>query len=134
MSEAFPSAVGRLQVSKYIDQIQDELAKIAKEIGPGKSQKEIDDAQARIQILLRKQSQQIAKEIGISGNHVFLFMIGSTILTTAWASFYIKMQMEDISKSVEERLALTDMLSSLYLALENIIASSTSYAEIYGKK
>jgi hypothetical protein len=134
LSEAFPTAVGRLELKKYIDQIQDELTKIATEVGPGKTPQEIEHAQERLQTLLRKQAQQIAREMGVEGNHMFLFMVASSILSTAWASFYIKRQMNDLSRSFEERLALTDMLNSLQLALGNVITESTGYAEVYGKK
>jgi hypothetical protein len=134
LSEAFPTAVGRLELRKYIDQIQDELTKIVNDVGPGKNQEEIDKSQERLQELLRKQAQQIAKEMGVAGNHVFVFMIASAILSTAWTSFYIKRQMNDLSRSFEERLELTEMLNSLQLALGNVISEATNYAEVYGKK
>ena len=134
MSEAFPNAVGRLELKKYIDQIQDELTSIVTEVGPGKTADEVERTRERLQGLIRKQSNQIAKEIGLAGNHVLVFMISSTIVTAAWASFYIKRQMNDLTKSFEERLALTDMLNSLQLALGNVIEAGTNYAEVYGKK
>jgi hypothetical protein len=134
MSEALPKAVDRLDVKKYIDQMQDELKKIAREVGPGRTPLEVEEAQTRFQTLLREQSQEIAKELGLTGNHIFVFMIASTLLTTAWTSFYIRTQMDDISKPFEERIRLTDMLNSLELALGNVISAGTKCAEAYGKK
>ncbi len=134
MSEAFPIAVGKLDLRKYIDQIQEELKNIVREIGPGKTQQEVEASQARLQTLLRRQAQQIATELGLSGNHIFVFMVASTILSAAWVSFTVKRQIDDISKPFEERITLTDMLNSLELAMGNVISASTSYAEVYGKK
>jgi hypothetical protein len=134
MSEALPKAVDRLDVKKYIDQMQAELKKIAREVGPGKTPEEVEEAQTRFQSLLREQSQEIAKELGLTGNHIFVFMVASTLLTTAWTSFYIRTQMDDISKPFEERIILTDMLNSLELALGNAISAGTKCAEMYGKK
>jgi hypothetical protein len=134
MSEALPKAVDRLDAKKYIDQMQDELKKIARDVGSGRTPEEVEKAQTRLQNLLRKQSQEIAKELGLTGNHIFVFMIASTLLTTAWTSFYIRTQMDDISKPFEERIRLTDMLNSLELALGNVISAGTRYAEVYGKK
>jgi len=134
MSQAFPNAVGGLDVKKYIDEIQDELKKILESVGPGKTPKEIEETQVRLQALLRKQSQQIAKDLALRGNHVFLFMTASAIITTAWAAFYIRRQMDDMERPFEERITLTDLLNSLQIAMGNVIQAGTSYAEIYGKK
>jgi hypothetical protein len=134
MSEALPKAVDRLDVKKYIDEMQDELKKIAQDVGSGRTPQEVEEAQTKLQSLLRKQSQKMVKELGLTGNHIFVFMIASTLLTTAWTSFYIRRQMDDISKPFEERIKLTDMLNSMELALGNVISASTRYAEVYGKK
>ncbi len=133
MSEAFQAAVSRLDVKKYIDQIEEELKKARAEVGPGRTQQEIEATQTRLQGLIRKQALDVVREIGLSGNHVFVFMAASTILTTAWLSFAIRSETLDLKKSPEERIALTDMLDALDLALQNVISAGTNYADLIRK-
>lgn len=134
MSEAFPNAVGRVDIRKYVDQLEEELKKILVEVGSGKTRLEVEATQTRIQALLQRQASEIAKEMSLTGNHVLVFMTSLTVLTTAWVSFSIKRQTEDLSKPFEERLAMTEMLNALQLTLGNVISAGASYAELYGKK
>ncbi len=133
MSEAFPSVVAKVDIRKYIDQMEEEMSNIAVEAGPGKTPQEVEAAQTRIQALLRKQSQELSKELGVSGSHVLVFMLSSTILTTAWLSFAIKRETLDMSKPFDRRITLTDMLNSLDLAIANIIAAGSNYADMSKK-
>jgi hypothetical protein len=133
MSESFPAAVGRVSYGKYIDQIQEELQKILSEVGPGRTSQEVEATQSRLQELIRKQSKELAKEIGFSGNHVLVFMKTTALIATAWVSFALRRETSDLSKSPEDRLALLEMLESLNLALQRVIESSTRHADMVHK-
>ncbi len=133
MSEAFPAAVGRVDYRKYIDELEAEINRIISDVGPGKTPEQIEVSQSRIQELIRKQVKQLAKELGLAGNHILVFMAASTILTTAWIAFALRRETSDLSKSPEDRLALTDMLNAFDLALANVIASASNYADLAKK-
>ncbi len=133
MSESFPSAVSRVDIRKYIAQIEEELNKILTEVGPGKTPQAIETTQTRLQGLIRKLAQSLSKEMGLAGSHVLVFMTASTILTTAWVSYAIRRETLDLSKSFEDRLTLTEMLNSLELALANLITAGTNYADLSKK-
>jgi hypothetical protein len=133
MSESFPAAVGRASYGKFIDQIQEELVKILSEVGPGRTSQEVEATQTRLQELIRKQSKELAKEIGFSGNHVLVFMTTTAIIATAWVSFALRRETSDLSKSPEDRLALLEMLESLNLALQRVIEASTRHADMVHK-
>jgi len=133
MSESFPAAVGRAKFGKYIDEIQEELNKILSEVGPGRTPKEVETTQMRLQALIRKQAKEIAKEVGFSGSHVLVFMIATAIISTAWISFALRRETSDLTKSPEERLVLLEMLDSMNLALERVIEASTRHADMVRK-
>ncbi len=130
MSESFPTAVGRVEYKKYIDEMDAELKKILSEVGPGRTPEQIEMTQTRLQTVLRKQVKSLAKELGLSGNHVLVFLATSTILTTAWISFALRKETSDLTKSPEDRLALTDMLNAFDIALANVIAAGSNYADL----
>jgi hypothetical protein len=129
MSEAFPAAVARVDYRKYIDELESEIKRIVSDVGPGKTPEQIEVTQSRIQELIRSQVKQLARELGLSGNHILVFMAASTILTTAWMAYALRRETSDLSKSPEDRLALTDMLTALDLALANVIAAASNYAD-----
>lgn len=133
MSEGFPAVVSRVDMKKYIDQIEEELKRVLAEVGVGKTPQEIETTRTRLQALIRKQTQSIAKEIGLTGSHVIVFMMASTIITSGWVAFALKRETLDLSKPPEDRLTLTDMLNSLELALANVISASSNYADISKK-
>jgi hypothetical protein len=133
MSESFPAAVGRVNYGKYIDQLQDEIKKAVAEAGPGRTPKEFDAVEMRVQETVRKQSKDIAKELGLSGSHMLVFMTTMALVSTAWVSFMLRRETSDLSKSPEDRLALIEMLESLNIALRNVIDAASTYADV-GKK
>ena len=131
MSESFESVLERVNYAKYIDEIQAEARKAVEEIGPGRTPGEVEAIQERLQTLFRKQSAQLAKEVGLAGNQMVVFMTALSVLTTAWVSFALKRGTNDLSKSPEDRLAAIEMFDALGLALGNVIQSAGSYAERY---
>jgi len=127
---SFPAAVEKINYGRYIDQIRDELKSAFAEIGPGKTPKEVEATQQRLQELMRKQSMDLAKELGISGNHVLVFMTANAIISTAWISFALKKETSDLSKSPEDRLEMLEMLDALGTALTNVVAKAGNYADM----
>lgn len=101
MSDAFDVSLGKVDLQKYVDQLQDELTKILKEVGPGKTEEEAEAGKKRLEDLLRKQAVSLAKETGVRGNFAFVFMLMSSVLTTAFTSFTIRRIMNDMSKPFE---------------------------------
>ncbi|MGD1054678.1 MAG: hypothetical protein ABR867_01160 [Nitrososphaerales archaeon] len=134
MSDAFDVSLGKVSLLKYVDELQDELSVILKEVGPGKTEAEMEEGKKRIEDLLRKQAASLAKETGVTGNYAFTFMLMSSILMTAWTSFTIKRTMIDTTRPFEERLRLEELLSSLPLALSAVISKSAEHADMYSKK
>jgi len=131
MSESFQSALRKVNYGKYIEQIQEELKKAVANAGPGKSLQQAEAVQMKVQELIRRQSRELAKEVGFVGNNVMVFMTATAILATAWVSFMLRKETSDLSKSPEDRLATIEVLDALDLALGNVIASAINYADTY---
>lgn len=134
MSDAFDVSISKVDLSKYLDELQDELSRIVKDVGPGKTEGEVEAGKKRIEDLLRRQTVRLAKETGVSGNYTFVFSLMTSILTTAMTAFTIKRGLNDPTRPFEERLRLEELLSSLPLALASVAARSAEYGDIYKKK
>jgi hypothetical protein len=134
LSDAFDVSLGKVDLSKYVDELQDELLRIVKEVGPGKTEAEMETGKKRIEELLGRQAASLAKETGVVGNYAFTFMLMSSILMTAWTSFTIKRTMLDTTRPFEERLRLEELLTNLPVALSEVISRSAEHADMYGKK
>ena len=134
LSETFDAALNRVDLNKYIDEIEVELGKISKDVGPGRTDAEIEAGKKRIEDLIRRQAAVLAKETGTGGNYVFVHMLMSSVLTTAWASFATKRGILDLQRPFEDRLRLEELLGSLGLALSAVISKSAEHADMYGKK
>ncbi len=131
MSESFELALSKVNYGKYIDEIQAELNKARVEVGTGKTPQEVEAIQERLQALFRRQSRQLAKEVGFLGNHVMVFMTATSILATAWLGFALRRETSDLSKSPEDRLTTIQMYDALDIALGNVIKAASSYADTY---
>lgn len=132
MSESFQSRLGKVDYGKYIDQIQDELKRAIADIGPGRTQGEVEAIQARLQERIRRQSLELTKEVSFLGNQAFVFMLSNSIISTAWVAFTLKRETSDLSTSPEERLALMEMFDALANALADVIQEGSNYADRYG--
>jgi hypothetical protein len=130
MSSSFTAAVEKVNYGRYIDQVQEELKRALAEVGPGKTPEQVESIQMRLQELMRKQSMELAQELGISGNHVLVFMASTAIISTACLSFALKKETSDLSKSPEDRLELMEMLDALGTALSNVIAKAGNHADM----
>ena len=131
MSETFQSALSKVDLGKYIDQIQEELRRAIADIGPGKTPGEVEAIQARIQELIRRQSMELAKEVGFHGNQAMALMLSSSIISTAWVAFSLRREASDLSKSPEDRLVILEMLDSLANALADVVQEGDSHADRY---
>ena len=131
VSESFQAALARVDLSKYIDQIQEELRRAIADIGPGRTRGEVEAIQARVQELIRRQSQELAKEVGFLGNQAMVFMLSNSIISTAWVAFSLRREASDLSKSPEDRLGVLEMLDSLSSALADVIQQGTNYGDRY---
>lgn len=134
LSETFDTALKRVDLNKYIDEIEEELRKVSKDVGPGRTDAEIEAGKKRIEDLIGKQATALGKETGTGGNYVFVHMLMTSVLTTAWASFAIKRGMLDLQRPFEDRLRLEELLGSLGVALSGVISKSAEHADMFGKK
>ena len=134
MSDTLDVSLGKVNLSKYVNELQDELSKILKEVGPGKTEAEKEVGKRRLEDLLRKQAASLATETGVTGDYRLVFMLMSSVLMTAWSCFTIKRTMIDTTRSFEERLRLEELLSSLPVVLSGVVTRSSEYADMYGKK
>jgi hypothetical protein len=132
VSESFQTVLARVDLGKYIDQIQGELKRAIADIGPGRTPGEVEAIQARMQELIRRQSMDLAKELGMLGNKALVFMLANSILTTAWVAFTLRRETSDLSKSPEDRLATIEMSDALAHALAEVIQEGNDYADRYG--
>lgn len=130
MSESFQSALRKVDYGKYIDQIQDELRRAVADIGPGKTPGEVEAIQARLQERIRKQSMELAREVGFLGNQVMVFMLSNMIISTAWVAFALRRETSDLTKSPEDRLALLEMFDALANVLADVIREGTEHAGV----
>ena len=131
MSESFQAALARVDLGKYIDQVQNELRRAIADIGPGRTPGEVEAIQARIQELIRRQSMELAREVGFLGNQSMVFMLSNSIISTAWVAFSLRREASDLSKSPEDRLAVIQMLDSLSSAMADLIQVGSDYADRY---
>jgi hypothetical protein len=134
LSDSFDVSLSKVNLSKYLDELQEEIARVLKDVGPGKSEGEIEAGKKRIEDVLRRQAVRLAKETGVAGNYVFIYSLMSSVLTTALTAFTIKRGLYDTTRSFEERLRLEELLSSLPLALATVVSKSAEHADMYGKK
>jgi len=134
LSEALDTALNKVNLYKYVEQIEDELGKVVKTAGQPKTAEEAEAGKRRLQDLIRKQADSLSAETGVRGNPIFVFMLMSSILTAAWTGFAIKRGMIDMSRPFEERLRLEELLSSLGLVLSDVVSKSAEQADMYGKK
>jgi len=134
LSDTFDASLGKVNLSKYVNELQDELSKILKEVGPGKTEADKEVGRKRLEDLLRKQAASLAAETGVTGDYRLVFMLMSSVLMTAWSCFTIKRTMIDTTRPFEERLRLEELLSSLPVVLSEIVARSSEHADMYGKK
>jgi len=134
LSEALDNALKRVNLYHYVEQIEDELGKVVKNDDQPKTPEEAEAGKRRLQELVRKQADSLAKETGVRGNPIFVFMLMSSILTAAWTAFAIKRGIIDMSRPFEERLRLEELLASLGLVLSDVVSKSAEYADMYGKK
>jgi len=132
VSESFQSAIRKVDYGKYIDQIQNELKRAAVDIGPGKTPGEVEAIQARLQDCIRRQSMELARELGFQGNQVMVFMLSNSIISTAWVAFAMRRETSDLAKSPEDRLALLEMFDALANALADVVQEGSNYADRYG--
>ena len=130
MSESFSAAIGKVNYGRYIDEIEEELAKSTTLAGPGRTPQQVEAIQQGLCDLIRRQAKELAKEVGFSGSHVLVFMTATAIISTAWISFALRRETSDLSKSPEDRLSLVEMLDSLEIAFEKVISSAESYADM----
>ena len=131
MSESFQSALGRVNYGKYIDQIQAEFKRAVADIGPGKTPREVEAIQARIQELMARQAKDLAREVGFLGNQAMVYMMATSIIATAWVSFTLRRETIDMGKSPEDRLATIEVYDALGSALGNVIQAASDYADRY---
>jgi len=131
LSESFQAALARVDLGKYIDQVQNELRRAIADIGPGRTPGEVEAIQARIQELIRRQSMELAREVGFLGNQSMVFMLSNSIISTAWVAFSLRREASDLSKSPEDRLAVIQMLDSLSSAMADLIQVGSDYADRY---
>ncbi len=134
MSESFPAALGKVNYGKYLSQVQEELKKALAEVGPGRTPQQVEAIQVRLQELFRKQSKDLAKDVGLFGDHVMVFMTATAIVSTAWVAFALRRETSDISKSPEDRFAMTEVLDSLQLALGKVVEESMNFADRYSEQ
>ena len=131
MSESFQAVLAKVDMGKYIDQVQTELKRAVTDIGPGKTPGEVEAIQARIQDLIRRQSMELAREVGFQGNQAMVFMLSNSIISTAWVAFSLRREASDLAKSPEDRLAVIEMLDSLANAMADLIQEGSDYADRY---
>ena len=134
MSDSFESALSKVNYGKYIDEIQSELESAIAEAGPKRTAQELEAIQERLQGVIRRQSVQLAKEVGFRGNHMMVFMTATSILATAWVAFALRRETLDMSKSPEDRLGMIEVQDALELALKRVIEAAGDYAERYQGK
>ena len=129
MSESFRGALEKVNYARYINQIQDELGRILAEVGPGRTPQQVEATQERLQALIRKQSKDLAKEVGFLGNHVMVFMTATAIISTAWVAFTLRRETSDMTKAPEDRLSVMEVYDALQLALGKVIDGASQYAD-----
>ena len=134
MSDSFEAALSKVNYGSYIDEIQSELESAIAEAGPKRTSQELEAIQERLQGVIRRQSVQLAKEVGFRGNHMMVFMTATSILATAWVAFALRRETLDMSKSPEDRLGMIEVQDALELALKRVIEAAGDYAERYQGK
>ncbi len=118
----------------YIDELQEEITKILREVGPGKTDEEMQAGIRRLQVLVGKLSKRLTAELGLSGDYMLLLMLTSGMLALAWTAFYLKRITLDNKKPFEQRLVMIELHNELGEAVSGLLSSATTYAEMYEEK
>lgn len=134
MSESFEAVLGKVNYGRYIDKIQDELKQLQADTASRRSATDAETYQESVQSLIRKEAMTLAKEVGLQGNPVMVYLMATSIVATAWVAFTLKREASDLTKSPEDRLATMEMLDALGLALGAVVDSATNYADRYAEK
>jgi hypothetical protein len=124
----------KVNVRPYVDELQEEIVKILKETRPGKTEIEMQAGMGRLHTLISKQSKRLAAELGLAGDYMLLFMLTSGMISLAWSAFYLRRILLDDRKPFDQRLELIELQNSLGEAISALLASATSYAELYSEK
>ena len=118
----------------YVDELQEEITKILAEVGPGRTELEIQAGMSRLQALVGKQSKRLTSELGLGGDYMLLYMLTSGMISLAWSAFYLRRIMLDVKKPFDQRLEMIELQNSLGDAISSLLLSATSYAELYSEK
>jgi len=131
-SESFSSAVQRIDLRPYIDELEVEMSRLARGEKP-KTASEWELELGRIQGLVRDQSRRLARDLGMAGDPTMLFMLLSGVISVAWAAFAIKISSVDETRPFDQRIDMLDLLAALPGGISTLIDKSSSYADIYKK-
>jgi hypothetical protein len=121
MAETTSQLAARFDARRQIEEMHGEARRILLDVEQGKTEKDIELAEARLQSLIRKYAEQITKSVYVSPDHMLAMMTIAAMLTTAWVSFVMRKESVYVSKAYEDRLTLTDVLDALDVAINEII-------------
>lgn len=123
MSEAVSEATSKVDIRRHIEEIQREADGLLRDVKHGSSPEEIDLAEARLQSLIRRQSEQLSNNVYLSGDNVLELATASSLLTTAWISFLSRKETLYDSRQFSQKLTLTEVLDALDTALSEVIST-----------
>lgn len=118
----------------YIDELQEEITKIIREVGPGKTEDEMQAGTRRLQVMVSRLGKRLAVELGIRGDYMFLHLLTSGMLSIAWSAFYVRRKTLDVKKPFEQRFEMIELQNQLGDAISILVSSAMAYAELYKEK
>jgi hypothetical protein len=131
-SEAFTSKVESIDLKPYLDEIQAEVAKGMS--GGAKTDAQWNANMASVESVISNQCRRLAKELGLAGDPMLLYMLTKGILSTAWVAFAIRRASIDEASPFEQRLTMMELANALPNALSQALNHAVTYAEVYVQK
>jgi hypothetical protein len=129
LSEGFSSKIQGVDFKPYLDELEAAIAK-ALDATP-RTDAQWDVTFSSVEAVISSQSRRLAKQLGMAGDPMLLFMLTSGMLITAWSAFAVRRVSLDTSSEFESRLEMEELVNSLSNSYTDLIGRAAAYAEIY---
>lgn len=133
MDDAVSERLTGIDVNKYIDEIQEEIEKTLKEVGPGRTKEEVEEGIKRLYSKLVGLSSRMIGEIGVTEDYNIMYLMTSGIIALSWTEFILKAKSLHSKRSIVERTVLKSLLDAIESALPSLFRNAVRYGEIYDK-
>ncbi len=127
MNEAISSAIKRVDLRPYIDELQLLEKTIAGEDHTSGQQLVTD---RRLQDLIRSQGTRLSRELGLRDDSVTTCTLAMGIISVAYSVFRIRRASIDVAIPFDESLEMQELANGIGDAILTVVESAKNYAEL----